>query len=432
MSTYILAAFGVLPYRYRRLITGEQTSRNVIANRAFFRGLSHDPPIRELILRGVSNFETDHAINFPRNDFTVIHTSISDRTVHAVTTNRDGFFMAEYLNNVVNAILKVRDNCIKVIQVEGFDIGPSECQAFARLLQDPECNITLFEVDGGSEGITIHEGDANALCQFSGCLRLRNVSITQSVTDLHLHQVIPVCSLKSLTIGGSTVNDGAIRFSLRLTSTIVTLSFDGQISISKVMWDALADALQESECKLKNLNFGIRTINDEGIVVLAAGLANNNTLEKIKFNRDDSAITKVGLDALAKELCDRSSINATYLSNHTLKSIGNPLTHHIPHLRLNWYLFLNTTGGTKTQIAMKKIVKYHRHFDVSPLFEWDLKMLPHTVSWFEVARSEISSSQWLHEVNLDGKKLDAIYQFVRFMPESVEPAPKGTKRKQAD
>ena len=67
---------------------------------------------------------------------------------------------------------------------------------------------------------------------------------------------------------------------------------------------------------------------------------------------------------------------------------------------------------------------------MQPFFQWDLKVLPIAINWFERARSIRTG---IGEASIDKRKLEAIYQFVRAMPEVFEPAPAaaagGGKRK---
>ena len=86
--------------------------------------------------------------------------------------------------------------------------------------------------------------------------------------------------------------------------------------------------------------------------------------------------------------------------------------------------------AAKSEFAMTKILHYHRHIDVLPFLEWDLKLLPFFVDWFDKATSCVishtdcnSSFQLLSSRNqkatkarLDARKLSSINQFIRAMP----------------
>ena len=82
-----------------------------------------------------------------------------------------------------------------------------------------------------------------------------------------------------------------------------------------------------------------------------------------------------------KDLCNTSSVNATYLSNHTLKAVTSD---HLP-ADLSSLIELNNNRD-KELVAVQKILRYHPHLDMEPFLEWDLKVLPLAVSWFDRAR----------------------------------------------
>ena len=95
-------------------------------------------------------------------------------------------------------------------------------------------------------------------------------------------------------------------------------------------------------------------------------------------------------------------------------------------------LALNESSEDKKQVAMEKILKHHQHFDMELFFQWDLKVLPIAINWFDRARSVARSIENVDEAGIGNHKLGAIYQFIRAMQEIFEPAPgSGGKRKMA-
>ena len=106
-----------------------------------------------------------------------------------------------------------------------------------------------------------------------------------------------------------------------------------------------------------------------------------------------------------KLLCDTSSVNSTYLSNHTLENITN-----LPRTAIS-LLVVNRRSDDKKYIAMRKILMYHSHFDMRPFFEWELKCLPVAVNWFDNVPSFPRP-----RCEIEMSKLQAIYEFVRDMP----------------
>ena len=55
---------------------------------------------------------------------------------------------------------------------------------------------------------------------------------------------------------------------------------------------------------------------------------------------------------------------------------------------------------------------------MEPFFEWDLKVLPVAISWFEAARKKCAEDNDNADINIhiDGRKWSAIYQFALDMP----------------
>ena len=140
---------------------------------------------------------------------------------------------------------------------------------------------------------------------------------------------------------------------------------------------ALSSVLQSSSSNLEKLILRDDLFGDDGAKIFASSLANNVSLKAL----DLGFITDEGWKQFTHLLCDSSSVNKTYLSNHTLKSIVT--------------LLLNYNGECdKKKVAVKKIIKTHKDISMQPFFEWDLKILPIAVEWFNKA---VHSSGVCHE-----------------------------------
>jgi len=169
---------------------------------------------------------------------------------------------------------------------------------------------------------------------------------------------------------------------------------------------ALSTLLRFSCTMLKALNLDNNEINDEGIDALLPALKSSSHLESLSL--ENNSITSKGWQDISKLLCDTSSINATYLSNHTLQNLGD-----ISNENLLQILGLNEREY-EDEIAMIKILQNHNDFDMTPFFEWEFKVLPLMIIWFERA-SRIPMPEDC-EPNIGPRKLSSIYQFVRGMP----------------
>ena len=180
--------------------------------------------------------------------------------------------------------------------------------------------------------------------------------------------------------------------------------------------------LEDPNSNLHMLNLHDNNIGDEWALGFANALANNRKLKTLDLS-GRNGITAQGWSSFSKALCDTSSVNHTFLSNHTLEDLG--VSRGVPAYVAS-LLELNESNENKNQIAIKKILKHHQHFNMEPFFEWELKVLPIAINWFERAQS-IENNE---EVGVGRHKLGAIYQFIRAMPEVFEPGPgSGGKRK---
>ena len=130
----------------------------------------------------------------------------------------------------------------------------------------------------------------------------------------------------------------------------------------------------------------------------------------ILYLDNNPSITAVGWQSFSQTLCNTSSVNATFLSNHTLFNLGDEADENAiigPLLDLN-------ERNDKKEVATIKILQSHDDFDMLPFFEWEFKVLPLVVGWLERA-SECEIPQDF-EPDIERRKLSAIYQFVRGMP----------------
>jgi len=186
----------------------------------------------------------------------------------------------------------------------------------------------------------------------------------------------------------------------------ITWEFDG--------WQALATLLKDPTCNLEELTLNGNQILGKRLRSFARALAKNKKLKILDLT--NNVIAAAGWDAFSDVLCDTSSINNTYNSNHTLRqlikedtSIENrdTLPGHIEQ-----FLTLNKQHDDKKKVAAIKIMQYHwRNITMLPFFEWELKCLPVAVNWFDNVPSFPRP-----RCEIEMSKLQSIYEFVRDMP----------------
>ena len=110
---------------------------------------------------------------------------------------------------------------------------------------------------------------------------------------------------------------------------------------------------------------------------------------------------------------DTSSVNNTYLSNHTLCDLGDipPDANVLDSLDLD--INDNGSGSNKGKIAMIKILKHHSHFDMEPFFEWEFKAMPIMIEWFTKAAARRVTT---YDQKISRLRLSSTFDFIREFP----------------
>ena len=189
---------------------------------------------------------------------------------------------------------------------------------------------------------------------------------------------------------------------------------------------AIATLLEHTNSNIKTLDLDRNQIGNEGATAIANSLANNAKLKVLNLRSnpfDPSAV-----DIFCRVLCNTSSANGTYHSNHTLMNVhlsdeqeGQHADQFSAIMRLN-------KGTNKSHVAIKKILKYHPNMDTVPLFEWDadgeqtLKALPYVFDWFESAKEAVAGDGDREDYHVEQRQLSAIFQFAKAMPLLLVPA----------
>ena len=151
-------------------------------------------------------------------------------------------------------------------------------------------------------------------------------------------------------------------------SNLCKLTLSNNRSITARGYKSLAALLESEDCSLRKL-LNQNTIRDEGALIFANALANNRKVMELQLCQ--CSITAEGWSSFSRVLCDTSTVNNTFLSNHTIGFFGHPRPNNLsPDLESS--LALNQSSDDKKQVAIKKILKHHRHLDMQPFFEWDL------------------------------------------------------------
>ena len=171
-------------------------------------------------------------------------------------------------------------------------------------------------------------------------------------------------------------------------------------------WQTLATLLQNQNCMLTKLDIQENgSFDDDALVAFADALRNNSRLCELNLIGNDDPAESTWA-TLTNALCDKTSIETLYNSNHTLQKVVdkedgrvNPdsaeyfdSSYHFPQ-DLRSVLQINRRGN-KAQAAREKIIRYHMLKDnvvnIESFLDMELNELPSAISW--IGRDELGLS----------------------------------------
>ena len=304
-----------------------------------------------------------------------------------VTAANGGFYDGLKRNTSINRLDLINGNI-----VDGNDI----------LKVYQEQNINLIDIRIGHCNLE-NGGDVIIATTLKKCINLKCFAV--ALCNMTEEQFMPIVE------------------ALRGHPMMEVLILDGN-RIGDAGCDALATLLKDSSCILRQLWLSSNNIGTEGATTIANSLANNTKLKRLHLDEnpiDTSAVE----DAFSRVLCNTSSINHTHSSNHKLQVVIGIGRQNESNNRLRDLLVMNA-GTNKRDVVMKKILRYHPNIDMEPLFLWDsegeqtLKALPYVLGWFEKAEQAVRVGEEAERIyNVGAKKLSAIYQFAKAMPQLI-------------
>ena len=218
-------------------------------------------------------------------------------------------------------------------------------------------------------------------------LSLCNSSLTDEGLESFVEGMANCCSLTRLNLSSTSITANGLAF--------------------------LSSLFRAEHCSLSELPLHSTNMSDDGAEALANGLVGNKSLTHLRF--DSSSIKARGWAAFRRLLCDTSSVNNTYLSNHTLVEVGVPANRFFLDTPADIVQYLKLNKSNNQAAAICKILHSHPDIDVTPLFGFNLMCLPLVVAWLEKAKP------YLDEVNIStdvfkNRQLSVMFKIIRGMP----------------
>ena len=344
-------------------------------------------------------------------------------------TSKDYEIGYEGALNLAHTLGEVKENPLKWFHITDADINDIELAVITEALR------FLPEL----EYLDLHDN----LIGTSGCVELGKA----------LGRLPASNGIGCLDLNGNAINDEGLQAlvaGVGNCSNLGSFYLERNYSITAAGLRSLSPLLQSETQSLiclclDGINFG-----DEGMIALAEGLTGNKSLKQLTFDTDAASITSVGWSAFSRLLCDTSTINNTFLSNHTLELIGiSDYDSDLPGIPedVKRYLKWNKEPWRR-EVARCKILYSHPDLDTEPLLRWGLKFVPIVVRWYRnimiflddarlsyidsyrtpmiyieaILRSEHSSDSCYEShmkigKSLRSRQLSAMYKFIRDMPD---------------
>jgi hypothetical protein len=199
------------------------------------------------------------------------------------------------------------------------------------------------------------------------------------------------CSIEKIDLSSNNIDDEGVGALVDLVAGMITLNrlnLTDCNSITNNGWRVIARVPQISS-NVTSLKLGGNNFNDDAVIHFAAALATNKHLNSLVL--DGREITDRIWVAFSNVLCNNTSVQSTYLSNHTLHTLettgyydGDNWTQVQVPDKIAHVVELNEANQDKVVLARQKIISNHfsdsrintQAFDVM-----SVPVLPQAVEW---------------------------------------------------
>ncbi len=314
---------------------------------------------------------------------------------------RAHFIENESAHNLALALGQMNHNFLTDLRICNNEISDEGMAEIATALGSQSQLETLFLCENNNVGRNSCVALGNTLSRWPASNKLDTLYIDNNAIDDEGLQALVSGMMNCRSLDTIYLNDNPL------------ITAAGMRSLSPLLQ---SEAHSLDVLRVTRINWG-----DDGAIGLADGLRGNKSLKELRFRPSTAGMTSVGWSAFSKLLCDTSTINNTYLSNHTLVRVGcsnyegtyEETPEHVRRLlRMNAW----------PNAAICKILQSHPDLDMEPFFKLKMKFLPAIMSWFE--RVEPIEEELIEDELIDeserscqNRKLSALYKFVRAMPD---------------
>jgi hypothetical protein len=259
------------------------------------------------------------------------------------------------------------------------------CVALANLLVNPACKIRLVQFDVQC----LNEGSAvirDALIKNTSVKSLYSKNFLRH-SDHCAIVAHPMCSVEKLWLVGCSYDPESLTSlgeALAFNKSVKHLYIDGGFNMSFMFGSAAWQGI--SVCFSTNLvleTLDVDNIDEDGVMVIIRALALANNISVRKFIIGDEIINSSVREAISRVLCDKSSIDSTFSSCHSLHTIA--YRQFDIQDDCEYYLQMNVNDD-RAEVARRKIIEEHfgeakMDANVQMFARLPVSMLPTAVGW---------------------------------------------------
>ncbi len=311
---------------------------------------------------------------------------------------------------------------LKGLHLSNNNIGDQGVEALvsALLLTPSRSRLRSLSLDGNTRIFVRGLGAIARILQYRKCtlddLNLDRVNFGEEDRKVLGCGLSNNKSLLTLSLCDASINDIGVRnlvAGLVSNTSLRTLDLSRNSSITAVGLSHFKQYLEAPTCSLQVLGIYSINIGDDGALALVDVMTHNSTLEELRLWRDSCGITETGWKSFSKLLCDSSTPNNAYLSNHTLRRIGYDNDDF--NEGVSPWLEVNRCSRSPSMAGKIKVLRGFSDLNMTPLFQWSLKLLPLAKAWFQHITT--ADEGWGNlTANIRSRELSVIYSFVRGMP----------------
>jgi hypothetical protein len=349
----------------------------------------------------------------------------NNSNIHRISITKHGYSQLLKLATLLEAIGASHNLTDLALHLNLDEMG---CTALANILRNPKCKVRTLDLKCSNicpKGMAIL---CDTLAKYNHTVRSLDLSkintrfVTSHCFALSMVLSHPMRSLKKLFLWESGVGDVGMSFlgdALAVNNMLQHIDLSNNPSITLKGWQAFSSCLRNPHSALKELDISGCNIDDQSVATVATSLAENSSVKTLDiasneigpagvvtfFNivlKGKSVLEVLFLDSIEihditegdiceflRALCDESTIDRTYTSNHTFHTCEHLFDKTYPHPspgvsdKICTLLDFNRNAD-KVEVARLKILDRHFYggsMGINSLASLRETMLPHVIEW---------------------------------------------------